>query len=82
MSEKKTQTGLVEVYRGFNIAEADLRRAVLEAAGVKVLLKDDLAAQNLEGWSLAAGGVKLLVRAEDEKTARLILAADAPHEAE
>ena len=65
---------LVEVYRAFNIAEVDLRRSVLEGAGIDVMIKDDLSAMNLDGWSLAAGGVKLLVRAEDADRARELLA--------
>ena len=73
MDEMKAETQLVEIYRAFNIADADLRKAVLESAGIDVMIKDDIAAQNLDGWSLAAGGVKLLVRAEDETRAREVL---------
>ena len=73
MSEENTQPELVEIYRGLSLADADLRKAVLEGEGIEVMIKDDLAAQNLDGWLLAAGGVKLLVRAEDEKRAREVL---------
>ena len=73
MSKKKTEYELVEIYRAFNIADADLRKAVLEGSGVEVMIKDDLAAMNIDGWSLAAGGVKLLVRAEDVARAREVL---------
>jgi len=73
MSEKKAEHELVEIYRAFNLADADLRKAVLEAAGIDVMVKDGLATMSMEGQGIATGGVKLLVRAEDVLTAREIL---------
>ena len=78
MDKLKSEIQLVEVYRTFNIADGDLRKALLEAAGIDVMIKDDIAAQNIDGWSLAAGGVKLLVRSEDEKRAREVLESPSP----
>ena len=69
----KPDVELIEIYRAFNLADADLRKAVLEAAGIDVMIKDDLATMSMEGQSIATGGVKLLVRAEDVLTAREIL---------
>ena len=71
MNEAKPETELVEVFRTLDLGDADLRKEVLEAAGIDVMIKDDMAAQNL---GELVGGVKLLVRAEDEVFAREILA--------
>ncbi len=72
MSEEKTQSELVEVYRALNLADADLQKALLEASGIDVMIKDDLATQVL-GVPIETYGVKLLVRAEDETRAREVL---------
>ncbi len=55
---------IVHDRRALNLADADLQKALLEASGIDVMIKDDLATQVL-GVPIKTYGVKLLVRAED-----------------
>jgi hypothetical protein len=72
---------LVAVYRAFSSADAQLIRSRLEAAGLAAEVFHELSALSLDGYSLAAGGIQVMVRAEDAAEARrLIEAADSGDE--
>ncbi|MBM3830114.1 MAG: DUF2007 domain-containing protein [Verrucomicrobia bacterium] len=60
---------LVTVFTAFNSAEAQLVRSRLEAAGLRVFVMDELSALSIEGYALAAGGIKVQVPDEDAKEA-------------
>jgi hypothetical protein len=49
------------VFTAFNPAEAQLVRARLEAAGFHPFIMGELAALSMEGYSLAAGGIRVQV---------------------
>lgn len=52
---------LVTVFTAFNSAEAQLVRSRLEAAGLFAVVTDELSALSMEGYALAAGGIKVQV---------------------
>lgn len=52
---------LVTVFTAFNPAEAQLIRSRLEAAGLLVFVADELAALSMDGYALAAGGIRVQV---------------------
>ncbi len=52
---------LVTVFTAFNSAEAQLIRSRLEAAGLHAFVADELSALSIEGYALAAGGIKVQV---------------------
>ncbi len=66
---------LVTVFTAFNPAEAQLIRSRLEAAGLMVFVADELAALSLDGYALAAGGIRVQVP-EVEAAAALELIRD------
>ena len=70
---------LVTVYRALNPADAQLIRSRLDAAGIAAEVAHELSSLSMEGYALAAGGIRVQVRAEDAAEARaLIEAADQP----
>jgi hypothetical protein len=74
---------LVTVYRALNPADAQLIRSRLEAAGFPAEVTHELSALSMEGYALAAGGIRVQVRPEDAAEARaLIEAADTDPPAE
>lgn len=60
---------LVTVFTAFNSAEAQLIRSRLEAAGLRVFVTDELSALSIEGYALAAGGIKVQVPDVDAEEA-------------
>jgi hypothetical protein len=58
---------LVTIFTGFSPAEAQLVRSRLDAAGFHPFVADELSALSIEGYSLAAGGIRVQVP-EDEAT--------------
>ena len=60
---------LVTVFTAFNPAEAQLIRSRLEAAGLMVFVADELAALSLDGYALAAGGIRVQVPEVDAAAA-------------
>ena len=52
---------LVTVFTAFNSAEAQLIRSRLEAAGLRAFVHDELSALSMDGYALAAGGIKVQV---------------------
>jgi len=71
---------LVTIDRFLFVADAELARAALEAAGIDAVLVDENAVRLSWGDALAHGGVRLQVRAEDAEDAAEVLR-DAPHPA-
>ena len=51
----------VTIYRAFNPAEAQLVRSRLEAAGFHPFVADELSALSIDGYALAAGGIRVQV---------------------
>jgi hypothetical protein len=60
---------LVTVFTAFNSAEAQLIRSRLEAAGLLAIITDELSALSMEGYALAAGGIKVQVPDVDAEAA-------------
>lgn len=60
---------LVTVFTAFNSAEAQLIRSRLEAAGLRAFVTDELSALSIEGYALAAGGIKVQVPDVDAELA-------------
>ena len=49
----------VTIYRAFNPADAQLVCSRLEAAGFHPFVADELAALSIDGYALAAGGIRV-----------------------
>ena len=60
---------LVTVFTAFNSAEAQLIRSRLEAAGLRAFVQDELSALSIDGYALAAGGIKVQVPDVDAELA-------------
>jgi len=52
---------LITVHTAFNPADAQLARSRLEAAGFHAEIAHELAALSLDGYALAAGGIRVQV---------------------
>jgi len=48
----------ITIFKAFNPAEAQLVRSRLEAAGFHPFVADELSALSIDGYSLAAGGIR------------------------
>jgi hypothetical protein len=66
------------VYRTFNPADAQLVRSRLEAAGLVAVVSHELSALSLEGYALAAGGIRVEVPENQAAEAREILEVPPP----
>lgn len=64
---------LVAIFRTFNPAEAQLVRSRLEAAGFAAQVTHELSALSLEGYALAAGGIRVEVPEESAADARALI---------
>lgn len=60
---------LVTVFTAFNPAEAQLIRSRLEAGGILAFVADELAALSMDGYALAAGGIRVQVPEVDAAAA-------------
>lgn len=69
---------LVTVFTAFNPAEAQLTRARLEAAGFHAVVTHELAALSMDGYAMAAGGIRVQVPESEAAEARAFL--EAPSE--
>ena len=67
--------GPVTVFRAFSPAEAQLVRSRLEAAGFLVEVTGELSALSLDGYTMAAGGIRVQVPSEQAEEARQLLEA-------
>lgn len=64
---------LVTVFTAFSPAEAQLVRSRLEAANFHPFVADELSALSIEGYSLAAGGIRVQVPESEAADAREFL---------
>ena len=76
-----TTMQLVTISTAFNPADAQLTRARLEAAGFHAVVTSELAALSLDGYALAAGGIRVQVPENEAAEAReFLISPDAPAE--
>jgi hypothetical protein len=68
----------VTIYRALNPADAQLVFSRLDAAGFHPFVADEIAALSMEGYALAAGGIRVQVPASEAADAKEFL--DAPAE--
>ena len=68
---------LVTVLRTFSAAEAQVVRSRLEAAGFLAHVDHELAALSIDGYALAAGGIKVRVPESQAAEASALLKAEA-----
>jgi hypothetical protein len=61
------------IFKAFNPAEAQLVRSRLEAAGFHPFVADELSALSIDGYALAAGGIRVQVPEEEAADAREFL---------
>jgi hypothetical protein len=71
---------LVTVFTAFNPAEAQLIRSRLEAAGILAFVADELAALSMDGYALAAGGIRVQVPEVDAAAALELIRDDGGEE--
>ena len=64
---------LVTVFRAFSPAEAQLIRSRLEAAGFPAQVTHELSALSLDGYSMAAGGIRVEVPEDRAEEARALI---------
>jgi hypothetical protein len=67
---------LVTIYTAFNPADAQLVRSRLEAAEFHPVVMHELSALSLDGYALAAGGIRVQVPEDEAAEAKAFL--DAP----
>ena len=65
---------LVTIYTAFNPADAQLVRSRLEAAGFHPVVMHELSALSLDGYALAAGGIKVQVPTNEVEEVKEFLA--------
>lgn len=63
----------VTIFKGFNPAEAQLVRSRLEAASFHPFVADELSALSIDGYCLAAGGIRVQVPEDEAEEAREFL---------
>ncbi len=63
----------VTIFKAFNPAEAQLVRSRLEAAGFHAFVIGELAALSMEGYSQAAGGIRVQVPESEAADAKEFL---------
>ena len=72
---------LVTVFTAFSPADAQLVRSRLDAAGFHAVVMGELSALSMDGYSMAAGGIRVQVPEQEAADARELLAAgEAPAE--
>jgi len=64
---------LVTVFKTFNPAEAQMQRSRLEAAGLHAVVKNELAAMMIDGYTMAAGGIQVQVPEDQFESARILI---------
>jgi hypothetical protein len=64
---------LVTVFRTFSPGEAQLVRSRLEAAGFTAEVTHELSALSMDGYSMATGGVRVQVPADQAEEARALI---------
>ena len=72
---------LITVYTSFSPADAQLIRSRLEASNFHAFVMHELSALSMDGYALAAGGIRVQVPEEEAADARELLSAgEAPPE--
>ena len=66
---------LVTVFTSFSSAEAQLIRSRLEASGFHAIVMHELSALSMDGYSMAAGGIRVQVPETEAADARELLSA-------
>jgi hypothetical protein len=69
---------LVTVFTSFSPAEAQLIRSRLEASHFHAVVMHELSALSIDGYSMAAGGIRVQVPEEEASDARELLNAPEP----
>lgn len=69
---------LVTIFNSFNPGEAQLIRSRLEAAGFLAQVAHELSALSMDGYSMAAGGIRVQVPADQAEDARALIEALPP----
>ncbi len=64
---------LVTVFRSFSPAEAQLIWSRLDAAGIPATVMDELSSLSIEGYAMAAGGVRVQVADDRADEARALI---------
>ena len=64
---------LVTISTAFNPADAQLTRMRLEAAGFHAVVMNELSALSMDGYALAAGGIRVQVPASEAAEAKEFL---------
>ena len=64
---------LVTVSTAFNPADAQLTRSRLEAAGFHAIVTNELSALSMDGYALAAGGIRVQVPESEAADAKEFL---------
>jgi DNA-directed RNA polymerase subunit RPC12/RpoP len=78
MADFAAHEHLVIVRRCRDEPEAAIAKSVLESAGIKCFLSDDVTIRMNWGWSNALGGIKVSVKAEDVAAATEVLEQEVP----
>ena len=73
MPPKKNNMELITVFTAFSPIEAQLARSRLEAANFHPFVADELSALSIDGYSLAAGGIRVQVPDTEAAAAREFL---------
>ena len=74
---RRIPMSLVTVFTSFSPADAQLARSRLEAAGFHAVVQHELSALSIDGYSMAAGGIRVQVPASEAADAREFLNAPA-----
>lgn len=61
LAENELTMELVTIFKAFNPAEAQLVRSRLDAAGFHAIVAHELSALSMDGYALAAGGIRVQV---------------------
>jgi len=64
---------LVTVYRSFSPAEAQLIRSCLDAAGIPAEVMHELSGLSIDGYAMAAGGIRVQVPEDRADEARALI---------
>lgn len=64
---------LITVFTAFNPADAQIARSRLEAAGFHAEIAHEVAALSMEGYAMAAGGIRVQVPEDEAADARELL---------
>jgi DNA-directed RNA polymerase subunit RPC12/RpoP len=77
-SEERGGMNLVTVSTAFNPADAQLTRSRLDAAGFHAIVTNELSALSMDGYALAAGGIRVQVPEGEAAEAKEFLSSSEP----